>query len=140
MALAVHRTSQTIWLGEAYELPGRSAEALESLRSGLDLARAHEQRGSEAEALWRLGESHASQSPPAVEWAEEACREALSLATELGMRPLVAHCHLRLGRLRARAGERGQAQDPLAMAATMYREVDMRSWLAEAEAELGEPS
>jgi uncharacterized protein HemY len=50
------------------------------------------------------------------------------------MRPLVAHCHLGLGRLYRQTGKRQQAQEHLEMASTMYREMDMPFWLAQAEA------
>ena len=53
------------------------------------------------------------------------------------MRPLVAHCHLGLGKLYRRTGKREQAQEHLTTATTMYREMDMRFWLEKAEAELG---
>jgi hypothetical protein len=66
-------------------------------------------------------------------------REALALATDLGMRPLVAHCHLGLGKLYRRTGDGAQAQEHLTTAATMYREMDMGFWLEKAEAELKEP-
>ena len=56
-----------------------------------------------------------------------------ALAEELGMRPLVAHCHRGLGKLYPK---REQAQEHLATATTMYREMDMRFWLEQAEAEL----
>jgi len=55
--------------------------------------------------------------------------EALQIGTELGMRPLVAHCHLGLGKLYRRTGKREQAQEHLTTATTMYREMDMRFWL-----------
>jgi hypothetical protein len=45
------------------------------------------------------------------------------------MRPLVAHCHLGLGRLDRRVGDRARAGEHLALAATMYREMEMRFWL-----------
>ena len=67
--------------------------------------------------------------------ADTYYREALALATELGMRPLIAHCHLGLGKLYRRTGKREEAQEHLTTAATMYREMDMRFWLAQAEAE-----
>ena len=54
------------------------------------------------------------------------------------MRPLVAHCHLGLGKLYRRMGKREQAQEHLTTATTMYREMDMRFWLEQAEAELRE--
>ena len=61
---------------------------------------------------------------------------ALALAEELGMRPLVAHCHLGLGKLYHRTGKREEAQQHLTTAITMYREMDMQFWLEQAEAEI----
>ena len=65
-------------------------------------------------------------------------RQALALAEPRGMRPLVAHCHLGLGKLYRRTGKREQAQEHLTTATTMYREMDMRFWLEQAEAEMRE--
>ena len=62
----------------------------------------------------------------------------MALAEELGMRPLVAHCHLGLGKLYRRTGQQEQAQEHLTTATTMYREMDMRFWLEQAEAETKE--
>ena len=55
------------------------------------------------------------------------------------MRPLLAHCHLGLGRLDGRTGKRQDALEHLSAATTMYREMDMRFYLEQAEAELAEP-
>jgi hypothetical protein len=60
----------------------------------------------------------------------------MALAAELGMRPLVAHCHLGLGRVSRRTGKPHQARKHLVAATTMYREIGMTSWLARAEGEL----
>ena len=49
------------------------------------------------------------------------------------MRPLIAHCHLGLGKLYWRTGTRDQARENLATATTMYREMDMKYWLDQAE-------
>jgi tetratricopeptide (TPR) repeat protein len=68
--------------------------------------------------------------------AEGYYREALALAGELGMRPLVAHCHLGLGKLYRRMGKREQAQEHLTTATTMYREMGMMYWLEQAAAEM----
>ncbi len=59
------------------------------------------------------------------------------LASELGMRPLVAHCHLGLGELYRRTGDHVKAHEHLTTASAMYREMDMRFWLEKAETELG---
>ena len=40
-------------------------------------------------------------------------------------RPLVAHCHLGLGKLYARMGKREQAREHFTTATTMYREMGM---------------
>jgi hypothetical protein len=47
--------------------------------------------------------------------------------------PLVAHCHLGLGKLYRRTGKREQAQEHLTTATTMYREMGMTYWLEKAE-------
>jgi hypothetical protein len=49
---------------------------------------------------------------------------------------LVAHCHLGLSKLYRRTGQREQAQEHLATATTMYREMGMTYWLEKAEGEL----
>ena len=53
-----------------------------------------------------------------------------------GLRPLVAHCHLGLGKLYRRTGKREQAQEHLTTATTMYRDMGMTYWLEQAEAEM----
>jgi tetratricopeptide (TPR) repeat protein len=70
--------------------------------------------------------------------AEGSYHEALALASELGMHPLIAHCHLGLGKLYRRTGQREQAREHLATATTMYREMGMTYWLEQAEAETSE--
>jgi hypothetical protein len=49
---------------------------------------------------------------------------------------LIAHCHLGLGKLYRCTGQREQAREHLTTATTMYREMDMRFWLEQAEAEI----
>jgi tetratricopeptide (TPR) repeat protein len=71
------------------------------------------------------------------ERAEADYQHAVALASDIGMRPLVAHCHLGLGKLYRRTGKHEQAHEHLTTALTMYREMDMRFWLETAEAEMG---
>jgi uncharacterized protein HemY len=56
------------------------------------------------------------------------------------MRPLVAHCHLGLGTLYAKAGRQEQARAELAAAIDLYRAMDMTFWLPQAEATLAQAS
>ena len=113
-------------------------DAADLARHALDLSREHNERGHQAWALRTLAEVSARQEPLDIETVERY-RQAMALADELGLRPLVAHCHLGLGKLYRRIGDGARAQEPLTTAATMYGEMDMSSWLEKAEAELGPP-
>jgi class 3 adenylate cyclase/tetratricopeptide (TPR) repeat protein len=124
-------------LGRAYLLAGRPDHASGRAREALATCRERSTRNFEASALHLLGDIAAGLEPPALEHAEQHYRQALGVAKELGMRPLVAHCHLGLAKLYRRTDKREQAQEHLATATTMYREMDMRFWLEQAEAELG---
>jgi hypothetical protein len=55
------------------------------------------------------------------------------------MRPLVAHCHLGLGKLDRRIGDRVKGDEALATAIAMYREMGMTFWLEKAKAALEPP-
>jgi class 3 adenylate cyclase/tetratricopeptide (TPR) repeat protein len=124
------------YLSEAYLLTGRRDEATGLARSALAFARDLKAQGNEAYALWLLGEIHTHQAPLEVEVAEGAYRQALALADKLGMRPLVAHCHLGLGTLYATTGQREQARTELSTAIELYRAMDMTFWLPQTEAAL----
>ncbi len=93
------------WLGEAHLASGDPERARQHGQSSLEMARAQPQRGTEAWAWRLLGEIAAGTGPPGVQEAETAYREALTQASDLGMRPLVAHCHLGLGKLYRRTGD-----------------------------------
>ena len=56
---------------------------------------------------------------------------------KFGIRPLVANCHLGLAKLYRRI-EKPEAQEHLTTATAMYREMDMRFYLEQAEAVLRE--
>ena len=56
------------------------------------------------------------------------------------MRPLVAHCHLGLGKLYQRMGKRHEAHEHLSTATTMYRDMGMRFYLEHAEAAMRKPA
>jgi tetratricopeptide (TPR) repeat protein len=126
-------------LGEAYLLANRVEEARASADRAVTLARERGERGNEAWSLRLLGDIAAHHDPPEAETAEARYGEAMALATELGMRPLVAHCHLGLGKLYRRTGKQEQAHENLTTATTMYRDMGMGFYLAQAEAELRPP-
>jgi class 3 adenylate cyclase/tetratricopeptide (TPR) repeat protein len=121
-------------LGDAHRLAGELQEATTLAREALRLAQDHGERGSEAWALRLLGEIASHRDPLLVEEAEGQYRRALTLAGELGMRPLAAHCHLGLGRMYRRAGDRPEWREHLGAAAAQYHELGMSRWASEARA------
>jgi tetratricopeptide (TPR) repeat protein len=125
-------------LSAVYLLAGRFDEPWQHVCQALDLARQQKARGHEAHALFQLGAVHAHTSPPDVQQAEARYREALTLADELGMRPLVAHCHRGLGLLYANTGRRDEARADLSTAIDLYRAMEMTFWLPQAEAALAQ--
>jgi class 3 adenylate cyclase/tetratricopeptide (TPR) repeat protein len=135
-ALGIGHAMRLSRLGEGYLLAGRLEEARERTQQALELSRLQKERGNEAYALRVLGEIAAHGEHPEVEAAERYFHEALALATELGARPLVAHCHLGLGQLYGPTVKREQAREHLTTAITLYREMDMRFWLTQAGSEI----
>jgi class 3 adenylate cyclase/tetratricopeptide (TPR) repeat protein len=124
-------------LGGAYLLDGRLADATRIAQERLAAARQRGERGVESHVLRLLGDIAAHPDRFEVDTAEAHYRQALALAEELGLRPFLAHCHLGLSKLYRRTGKQQEAQEYLAIATTMYREMDMRFWLEQTEAEIG---
>jgi tetratricopeptide (TPR) repeat protein len=122
-------------LGEVHLEAGRPDRATEPAGHALQVAREQGERGHEAYALRLLAEIASRAAIPEVNNAEAFYHEAMALAAQLGMRPLVAHCRLGLGKLYERTGKRHEAREHLTAAAAMYRAMDMR-FLAQTEAEL----
>jgi tetratricopeptide (TPR) repeat protein len=125
-------------LGEAHLRDGRLERARALAEGALAHAREHEERGHQAYALYLLGDIAAHRDSPKVEQAEVHYRQALALAEELGMRPLVAHCHLGLGRLYGQTGWAEQARTELSATIDLYRAMEMTFWLPQAEATLAQ--
>jgi tetratricopeptide (TPR) repeat protein len=125
-------------LGEAQMWAGRLEEAQALAARALALAHAHQERGHQAYALRLLGAIAAQRDLPESTQAEASYRDALTLADELGMRPLQAHCHRGLGTLYGRTGQREQARTELAAALALYRAMEMTFWLPQTEAALAQ--
>jgi class 3 adenylate cyclase/tetratricopeptide (TPR) repeat protein len=122
-------------LGRAGLLLGRLDEARRLGDRAVESSQGH--HGFVAHVLHLLGDIATHPDRFDAESGQAHYRQALALAEPHGMRPLVAHCHLGLGKLYRRTGKRQEAQEHLTTATTMYREMDMRFWLEQAEAEMG---
>jgi tetratricopeptide (TPR) repeat protein len=126
--------------GECFLALGRTEEASAFAHDALDLARQFGERGHEARALAFLATVEARRAGAEGSRAGELYDQAMAMAEELGMRPLVARCQLDAGRLWLAAGRRAPARKHLERAAATFRELDMPCWLAQAaEALRGKP-
>jgi class 3 adenylate cyclase/tetratricopeptide (TPR) repeat protein len=126
----------SLFLGEVQLVAGCLEEAHALAEDALALAREHQEHGHQAYALRLLGDIAARCEPPEVAQAEAYYQQALALVEELGMRPLQAHCHLGLGTLYVKTGQREQACAALSTAVDLYRAMEMTFWLPQAEAAL----
>jgi tetratricopeptide (TPR) repeat protein len=133
--LNCHQALREARLAEACLLAGDLEDARAHGLRALESARIHGEPGNEAWSLRALGQIAAMGVPPDLEAARINYAAALRIAEPRGMRPLVAHCHLGLGKLYRRTGKRQEAQEHLTTATTMYREMGMTYWLEKAEAE-----
>src|SRR5262245_29218713 len=125
-------------MGEARVQAGCLGKAQALAERTLALAREHQERGNEAYALHFLGDIATRCEPPERELAVAHYCQALALADELGMRPLVAHCHLGLGILYHKLDRGEQVRHELSAAIALYCAMDMLFWLPQAEAALAE--
>jgi class 3 adenylate cyclase/tetratricopeptide (TPR) repeat protein len=91
--------------------------------------------GNAACALHLLGDVATHPGRFDAERGEAHYRHSLTVAEPRGMRPLVAHCHLGLGKMHHRIGNPAQSQAHLTIAMAMYRDMGMIYWLDKATAE-----
>jgi hypothetical protein len=120
------------WLAEAHLLAGHHDEALRLGRQALALARAHKERGHAAHVLRLLGDIAASRPGADLTEAGRHLLEALALANELEMQPLLARCHASLARLHELAGDHEAARASLESAAGLCERLGMRAPAARA--------
>jgi class 3 adenylate cyclase/tetratricopeptide (TPR) repeat protein len=136
--LMAYHTLQVTYLSAAYLRSGRMEDATAHALQALAFSEAHKTRGDQAHALCLLGDIAMQRDRLEINHAETYYQQGLTLANELGMRPLQAHCHRGLGTLYATIGQRKQAHSELSAAIEMYRTMDMTFWLPQAEAALAE--
>ena len=115
--------------GEAYLFAGRREDAEREGERALQLALERGERGNQVYAHRLLGNAAAEDDPPRVDIARHHYGAGLALAETLGMRPLLARCHLGLGRLERQLGNSGAARRHLGAATELFEALQMKYWL-----------
>jgi len=122
------------FLAESYRVAGRIEDAMQTAIRAHEVASRYSEIHHVAFALRVLGDVAVTATPKPAHTAEQNYRSSLAIAIPRGARPLAAHCHLGLGTYFVRTGERKLADEHLATAIRMYRDMSMRLWLERAEA------
>jgi predicted ATPase/class 3 adenylate cyclase len=112
---------------------GKSDEAAQAIEQVMELTSQRKLRGSHARALYTAATLIGDSGAPAEERAQRHFVEALTLAEELGMRPLLAQCHQGLGILLGNARETEEADVHFKKAAELFHSMNMPYWLAQTE-------
>ena len=132
VGLRMHAGTFHVRFAEGLLLAGDVPRATEVAGRARVVSERTGEHGSRAEALRVLGD--AGRAGGDVAAAETFYRLARELATELGMRPVLAHSHAGLALLPGPA-----ASEDYATAAALYREMAMPFWLARLDAALTSP-
>jgi tetratricopeptide (TPR) repeat protein len=127
-------------LAEAYRLTGQIKKAVKTAEEALRVFRQTEEICFGAWAIYVMAKIQSETGSEQIGQATHTYRRAISLAEELKMRPLLAHCHLDLGKFYNGRGEIKKARSELMKAIDLYRSLDMRFWLPKTEALLSEVS
>ena len=114
-------------LADAYRATGDISLATETVERAMKLSDEREELGFEAWAMLVLAgiKNEANQLGEAEQWY----RHALQQASNLSMRPLMAHCHRGLANLYFRQGDKREAQFEHEAARKIYRSLGMTFWL-----------
>ena len=138
-AMSMHRmVDYSLWmynLAEALVLAGQLDQGAEVAARAHDVALTYKERGYQAWIARLHGELAARRE--SFDEARAHYAQSLGAATQLGMRPLEARCHLSLASLEDRCGRPTEADASRARARELCESMDTQFWLATPDARLG---
>jgi class 3 adenylate cyclase/tetratricopeptide (TPR) repeat protein len=114
---------------EALLLGGEHERALVAGTEALAFTREHEERSAEAYACFLLGLIHSGQGAES-QIAEDHLRTAATIASDFGLRPLLAHCQLGFAELHRKRGEPEKAREYLERGRSAIAALGMKQWFA----------
>jgi predicted ATPase/class 3 adenylate cyclase len=114
-------------LAEVLFLAGEEEDAIAACNQTLQFTREHEERGAEAYAYFLLGLIHNTQIGE-LDAARDYLQAAASMASGLGLRPLLAHCHLAFAEWHHKQGNAGLALEHKERGHDMLNTLEMKQW------------
>lgn len=120
-----------IILSDVYRAAGDMVKAAEAAAGAMEISKKRAERGFEAWAMLVMAAIEYCKGTPeeAITWY----RRAHQLASDLLMRPLLAHCHRGLSNAYLSLGNVKQSAAEDKAAIEMYRRMGMNYWLSEKE-------
>jgi tetratricopeptide (TPR) repeat protein len=120
-------------LGYEYLAVRETGRARDAADRALQFTRERSARGDEADALALLGEICLTEAPESVDLAETTLMGSLTIAQEIGLKPLMARLQLCLAHLEIARKNNEGAGRRLSEAAQMCRDLGLQRWLRESE-------
>ena len=120
-------------LAEVYHLKGQTKKAINNLEKAFEIFKQKGERGFGAWALYHMAKIQSQGESEQVQQATQSFRQAKKQAVELGMRPLLAHCHNGLGQVYIIEGKTSDARSELATALDLYRSMGMDHWMPQVQ-------
>ena len=121
-------------LSEAYRIKGQFEKAIETAEEALRIYHQTAEHCFGSWALYTMAKIQTNADLGKSGLARQTFLQAIELAAELNMQPLLAHCRLGLGRLHIASGNIDQALTEVKTAVELFRSLNMTFWLPEAEA------
>jgi tetratricopeptide (TPR) repeat protein len=114
-------------LADTYRAIGKIELAKETISRALEIAGSREEKGMEAWAMLVQAGIHVDKGrlEEAMKWYQQGLRQA----SDLSMRPVVAHFHKGIGSVYQRLELDKEAQAEIETAQEMYRSMGMMHWL-----------
>ena len=131
----VTRSATLIGFAEALLLAGELDRAMTTVTEVLQRTKAREERGHEAHASWLAAAIHGARAVD-LQAADALLDTSRSIATELNLRPLLAHTHLVSADLHRRRGRHADADLWQDRGQKGLDELAMKPWFSPAKAGL----
>jgi class 3 adenylate cyclase/tetratricopeptide (TPR) repeat protein len=123
-------------LAEVYHFKEQTDKAIHNLETAFDIVKQKGEHGFGAWALYYMAKIQSQGEPKQVKQAIQSFCHAKKQAEELGMRPLLAHCHNGLGQVYLKKGKTLEGCSELGTALDLYRSMGMDFWIPEVESTL----